>query len=76
MLTLSSGPPSCHTPSPWTGGTDDVQKSGVVTVLTLLPRIQHKNKITPYLEKTLPGVVQATVVGGRTVYSRCPYYYL
>ena len=30
MLTLSSGPPSCHTPSPWTGGPEAVLKSGVV----------------------------------------------
>jgi len=32
--------------------------------------IQHKNKITPYLGRTLQGVVMQTVVGGKVVYTR------
>lgn len=33
-------------------------------------RIQHKNKITPYLGKTLRGVVQKTILGGHEIYNR------
>ena len=33
-------------------------------------RIQHKNKVTPYLDRTLLGLVQRTYVAGREVYSR------
>jgi len=33
-------------------------------------RIQHKNKITPYLDLTLRGVVQRTIIAGQDVYSR------
>ena len=33
-------------------------------------RIQHKNKVTPYLDMTLPGVVQRTFLAGREIYSR------
>ena len=33
-------------------------------------RIQHKNKITPYLGRSLNGVVQKTFVAGREVFNR------
>ena len=33
-------------------------------------RIQHKNKVTPYLDRTLLGLVQRTFVAGLEVYSR------
>jgi len=33
-------------------------------------RIQHKNKITPYLDLKLRGVVQRTIIAGQDVYSR------
>lgn len=33
-------------------------------------RIQHKNKITPYLGRTLNGVVQKTYVAGREAFNR------
>ena len=33
-------------------------------------RIQHKNKVTPYLNRTLQGLVQRTFVAGREVFNR------
>ena len=33
-------------------------------------RIQHKNKITPYLDLRLRGEVQSTLVAGAEVYTR------
>ena len=32
--------------------------------------IQHKNKITPYLDRTLQGVVLKTVLAGKVIYTR------
>ena len=42
------------------------EQSSVVTV----ENIQHKNKITPYLGRTLQGVVLKTVLAGRVIYTR------
>merc|ERR1712106_1128403 len=42
------------------------EQSSVVTV----QNIQHKNKITPYLGRTMQGVVLKTVLAGRVIYSK------
>ena len=33
-------------------------------------KLEHRNKVTPYAGRTLFGVVEKTVVGGRVVFSR------
>jgi allantoinase len=36
---------------------------------TITPEIiQHRHKVTPYLNRTLEGVVQETILGGKTIY--------
>ena len=43
---------------------------GIMPHVTFFDRIQHKNKITPYLDMTLQGVVIKTIIAGRDVYVR------
>jgi len=40
------------------------------TYKVTIQNIQHKNKITPYLDKTMQGMVLKTVLAGKVIYTR------
>ena len=72
-LILSFGHQNSHTQFVWIGNNNNTRKyfhRRTFVIIDIHFRIQHKNKITPYLDRTLRGVVQKTVLAGTEIYSR------